>query len=313
MDRFDSLRLFTRIVELGSFTRAAGELGVPRASATHAIKALEQRLGSRLLERTTRQVRVTADGRIYYDCCSHLLAELDEVEASLSGAVREARGVLRVDLRGGAAAQLLLPHVDAFCSRHPLVDLVVSNGERLHDLMRGDVDCVVRAGETHEHAMVSHRIAALPQVVCASPGYLQQHGIPVKPDDLAHHIGVGWLQRQRDNEARLRLDSAEGVCNYRLRSRVGVSDDESYLLCALRGCGLIQLPRLQVEAPLRDGSLVEVLAAYTSPVLPVSLLYPSARRLAPAAQAFVDWALAVGGTYTAAASPAVLRHNQDGQ
>jgi DNA-binding transcriptional LysR family regulator len=309
MDRFDSLRLFTRIVELGSFTRAAGELGVPRASATHAIKALEQRLGARLLERTTRQVRVTADGRIYYDCCAHLLAELDEVEAGLSNAVREARGVLRVDLRGSAAAQLLLPQVDTFCRRYPQVDLVVSNGERLTDLLRDGVDCVVRTGDAHEHSMTSHRLAALPQIVCASPAYLDQYGVPGEPGDLAQHVGVGWLQRQRDNEARLRLGAGEGLRDYRLRSRVGVSDDESYVLCALRGCGLIQLPRLQVEAFLRDGSLVEVLSHCASPALPVSLLHPSTRRLAPAAQAFVEWAVAVGAAATAEAQHAPARRN----
>lgn len=294
MDRFDSLRLFTRIVELGSFTRAAGELGVPRASATHAIKALELRLGARLLERTTRQVRVTGDGRVYYDCCSHLLAELDAVEAGLSHTLREARGLLRIDLRGSAATQLLLPQIDAFCRLHPQVDLVVSNGERLTDLMRDGVDCVVRAGDAHEYSMTAHRLVALPQVVCASPDYLDRHGTPRDLDELAAHLGVGWLQRQREYEARLQFDAGSGVRDYRLRSRVGVSDDESYLLCALRGCGLIQLPRLQVDAWLRDGSLVEVLGAFTSPRVPVSLLHPSTRRLAPAAQAFVEWALAVG-------------------
>lgn len=309
MDRFDSLRLFTRIVELGSFTRAAGELGVPRASATHAIKALEQRLGARLLERTTRQVRVTPDGRVYYDCCAHLLAELEEVEASLSDTVREARGVLRVDLRGSAAARLLLPRIDTFCRQYPQVDLVVSNGERLTDLLRDGVDCIVRTGDVHEHAMTSHRLAELPQIVCASPAYLDQHGAPGEPGELARHLGVGWLQRQRDNEARIRLEADDGVRDFRLRSRVGVSDDESYLLCALRGCGLVQLPRLRAEPFLHDGSLVEVLPDWASPTLPVSLLHPSTHRLAPAARAFVEWAIAVGaaGADEPPASPE--RHN----
>jgi DNA-binding transcriptional LysR family regulator len=299
MDRFDSLRLFTRIVELGSFTRAAGELGVPRASATHAIKALEQRLGARLLERTTRQVRVTTDGRVYYDCCAHLLAELDAVEAGLSNTVREARGVLRVDLRGSIATQLLLPQIDAFCERYPQVDLVVSNGERLTDLMRDGVDCVVRAGDAPENAMTAHRLAALPQVVCASPDYLERHGVPQQPGDLADHLGVGWMLRQREYEARVQLDAGNGLRSHRLRSRVGVSDDESYLLCALRGCGIVQLPRLLVGTFLRDGSLVEVLVGYVSPAVTVSLLHPSAHRLAPAAQVFVEWATAVGAACSA--------------
>ncbi|WP_257387984.1 LysR family transcriptional regulator, partial [Tahibacter caeni] len=287
MDRFDSLRLFTRIVELGSFTRAAGELGIPRASATHAIKALERRLGVRLLERTTRQVSVTQDGRFYYDCGSHLLYELDEVEASLSNAVREARGVLRLDLRGSVARQLVLAQIDDFCRAHPQVDLVISNGERLADMLRDGVDCLVRAGEPPESSMTAHALAQLPQVTCASPAYLERHAELRAPDDLAAHVGIGWLQRQRDGEARLVLGDADAPREYRLRSRISVSDDESYLLCALRGGGLIQAPRLQVDAYLRDGSLVEVLAGFAPPPLRVALLHPATRRLAPAAQAFV--------------------------
>lgn len=305
MDRFDALRLFTRIVELGSFTRAAGELGVPRASATHAIKALEQRLGSRLLERTTRQVRVTADGRIYYDCCAHLLAELDDVEAGLSNTVREARGVLRIDLRGGAATQLLLPQIDDFCRRHPQVELAISNGERLADLLRDGVDCVVRAGDANELSMTAHPLAALPQAICASPAYLEQHGTPQQPDDLTTHVGVGWLLRQRDSEARVRLDLDGGPRDYRLRSRVGVSDEASYILCGLQGCGLMQLPRLQVETHLRDGSLVELLPQFASPPLRIALLHASARRLTPAAHAFVEWAMTRARTAAAQNSPAV--------
>jgi len=297
MDRFDSLRLFTRIVELGSFTRAAGELGIPRASATHAIKALERRLGVRLLERTTRQVNVTPDGRFYYDCGSHLLYELDEVEASLSHAVREARGVLRLDLRGSIARQLLLAQIDDFCRVHPQVDLVISNGERLADMLRDGVDCLVRAGEPPESSMTAHALAQLPQVTCASPAYLERHAELRGPDDLATHVGIGWLQRQRDGEARLVLGDDEAPREYRLRSRISVSDDESYLLCALRGGGLIQAPRLQVETHLRDGSLVEVLAAFAAPPLRVALLHPATRRLAPAAQAFVDWAIARCAAY----------------
>ncbi|HVH36647.1 LysR family transcriptional regulator [Tahibacter sp. UC22_41] len=291
MDRFDSLRLFTRIVELGSFTRAAGELGIPRASATHAIKALERRLGVRLLERTTRHVSVTPDGRLYYDCGSQLLHELDEVEASLSNVVREARGVLRLDLRGSVARQLVLAQIDDFCRVHPQVDLVISNGERLADMLRDGVDCLVRAGEPPESSMTAHALALLPQVTCASPAYLERHAELHGPDDLAAHLGIGWLQRQRDGEARLVL-GGEAPREYRLRSRISVSDDESYLLCALRGGGLIQAPRLQVESHLRDGSLVEVLTGFAAPPLRVALLHPATPRLAPAAQAFVDWAVA---------------------
>ncbi len=292
MDRFDSLRLFTRIVEFGSFTRAAAELGIPRATATHAIKALEHRLGTRLLERTTRQVHVTPDGQAYYDFCAHLLVELEQIESSLSRVASEPRGVLRVDLRGSVATQLLLPWIDEFCRQHPQIELVISNGERLADLLRDGIDCLVRTDAPCESSMATHGLAVLPQLLCASPAYLRRYGEPLQPADLAAHVGIGWLQRQRESEARIRLHCGDAQHDYRLRKSISVSDSESYLICALRGCGLAQLPRAHVEAHLRDGSLVEVLAAFASPPLRVSLLHPAPRRLAPAAQAFIDWAMA---------------------
>jgi len=292
MDRFDTLRLFTRIVEFSSFTRASAELRIPRATATHAIKALEHRLGTRLLERTTRQVRATPDGQAYYDFCAHLLTELEHIESSLSQLVSEPRGVLRVDLRDSVATRLLLPHIDEFVQLHPQVELVISNGERLADLLRDGVDCLVRTDAPYESSMATHTLALLPQLLCASPAYLERYGEPQRPEDLSAHVGIGWLQRQHESEARIRLRSGDLQHDYRLRKGISVSDGESYLICALRGCGLAQLPRAHVESHLRDGSLVEVLGAFASPPLRVSLLHPAPRRLAPAARAFVDWATA---------------------
>lgn len=297
MDRFDSLRLFTRIVELGSFTRAAAELGLPRATATHAIKALERRVGTRLLERTTRQVRVTPDGRTYYDCCAQILIDLDRVEASLVRAVRELRGVVRVDLRCRIAAQLLLPQIDAFCANYGQIELAFSDGERLADLLHEAVDCSVRADLADEAATDAQLLALLPQAVCASPQYLQRHGSPLQPEDLAAHRGVGWLRRRAAEASTIRLVAGTTLQDYRLRSSIAVSDAESYLICGLRGCGLIQLPRLQLEPFLRAGSLVEVLGQSPSPPLRLFLLPPATRRPTPSAQAFIDWALVACAAY----------------
>src|SRR5690606_16678025 len=136
MDRFDSLQLFTRIVELGSFSRAAAALDIPRATATHAIKELEGRLGTRLLDRTTRHVRPTPDGQAFYERCVHVLSELDDAESSLRHLAANPRGVLRVDLHGTHATQVILPRIDEFRARYPGLDLVVSGGDRLVDLVR---------------------------------------------------------------------------------------------------------------------------------------------------------------------------------
>ena len=156
MDRLDSLRLFTRIIELGSFSRAADDLELPRATATHAIQALEARLEARLLERTTRQVRPTLDGQAFYERCVQILTELEDAESSLRHASINPRGTLRVDLHGTHATDIVLPRIDEFRSRYPGIDFVVSSGDRLVDLVRDGIDCVVRAGSPGDPARPAH-------------------------------------------------------------------------------------------------------------------------------------------------------------
>jgi DNA-binding transcriptional LysR family regulator len=289
MDRFDSFQLFTRIVELGSFTRAAGALGLPRATATHAIKELEARLGARLLERTTRQVRPTLDGQAFYERCVQLLADLDDAESSLRTIAANPRGTLRLDLHGTHATRIVLPRIDEFRSRYPQIDLVVSSGDRLVDLVREGIDCVVRAGTPRDSSLVARRLAVMPEVICASPEYLQYFGTPQHPDELSSHQAVGFFASSHDRNYPFELVVDDQVREFELGGWITVNDAESYVRCALRGCGLIQLPRFHVEDELRDGQLVEVLGNWSSAGLPVSAMYPLHRQLSPRVRVFVDW------------------------
>ncbi|WP_049621136.1 LysR family transcriptional regulator [Frateuria defendens] len=294
MDRLDALQLFVRIVESGSFTRAAGWLDIPKATATHAIKALEARLGVRLLERTTRQVRPTQEGLAFYERCRHLLDELADAEASLHHVATNPRGTLRLDLHGTHATQIILPRIDAFRRQYPHIELVISSGDRLVDLVREGVDCVVRAGVPRDSSLAARRLAVMPEAVCASPAYLAEHGTPRHPDQLADHVAVGFFSSNHDLRYPFEFVLDGEVRRYDLASRVTVNDAESYVVCALRGCGLVQLPRWSVEEHLREGRLVEVLTDFPSPGLPVTALYPQHRQLAPRVRVFVDW---VAGIY----------------
>ncbi|VFS88312.1 D-malate degradation protein R [Raoultella planticola] len=192
MDKFDTLLLFTRIVELESFSQAADQLGIPRATASNAIKALENNLECRLLERTTRHVRTSLDGRAFYERCVHILSELDDAESSLRHTIVRPRGILRVDLHGAHATRIVLPRIDEFHIEYPDIQLVISSGDRLVDLVREGVDCAVRAGKLHDSSLVARHLATMPQVICASPTYLQQHGRPLSPDDLMSHQCVNF-------------------------------------------------------------------------------------------------------------------------
>ncbi|CCN18400.1 LysR family transcriptional regulator [Bordetella bronchiseptica] len=289
MDRFDSLQLFTRIVELGSFSRAAAALDIPRATATHAIKQLEASLGARLLDRTTRHVRATPDGQAFYERCVHVLSELDDAQSSLQRVASNPRGLLRVDMHNTHATKIVLPRIDDFRARYPGIDLVVSGGDRLVDLVREGIDCVIRAGNPRDSSLVARRLAVMPQVICASPEYLAAFGAPRHPDELPAHRVVKFFAASAAVDYPLELRIGGEIRAFALNGWISVSDAENYVVCALRGCGLIQLPRFHVEDDLRAGRLVEVLSDWPSPDLPVSALYPSHRHLSPRVRVFVDW------------------------
>ncbi|PTY37621.1 transcriptional regulator [Saccharospirillum sp. MSK14-1] len=289
MDRLDAFALFCRIVELGSFTQAAEALNVPRATATQAIKDLETRLGARLLERTTRQVKPTPDGDHFYRHCLSILAELDDAEASLRQSTTDPGGVLRLDLHGSHATNIVLPNIDDFHRRYPRIDIRLSSGDRLVDLVAEGIDCVIRSGHPRDSSLVIKRLAVIPEVMCASPAYLHQHGTPKHPDDLRHHHAVGFFSRGYDSSYPFECRLNGEVKEYDLPNWISVNDAQTYIASALAGCGLIQLPRLDTQKHLDSGALVEVLADYPSPGIPVSVLYPSQRHLAPRVRVFVDW------------------------
>lgn len=289
MDQLDALRLFMRIVETRSFTRAANGLNIPRATATHAIQQLEARLGARLLERTTRQVRTTLDGQAFYERCVHILSELEAAEASLRPAAAKPRGVLRVDMPSIHASHIVLPRVDDFHRRYPGIELVLGSGERLVDLVREGVDCAIRAGTPSDSTLIARRLAVMPQVICASPDYLAQAGTPQHPKELANHHAVKFFSGSGATDDTLDLLIEGKVQAFAMGGWMSVNDAGSYAACALSGCGLIQVPRYHIENALQEERLVEVLSEWPSPGMPVSALYPHRRHLSPRVRVFVDW------------------------
>jgi DNA-binding transcriptional LysR family regulator len=289
MDRLEALRLFVRIVETSSFARAADGLDVPRATATHAIKQLEASLNTRLLERTTRHVRPTLDGQAFYERCVQVLAELDDAESALRHVASNPSGILRVDMHGTHATRIVLPNIDEFHARYPNIALVVSSGDRLVDLVREGVDCVVRGGVSRDSTLVARRLADVPQVICASPDYVARHGMPTHPAELAAHRVVRFVANSGLTDYPVELVVDGKLQAFRLNGWIAVSDAEHYVTCALRGCGLIQLPRYHVEDELRAGHLVELLADWQSPTVPISAMYPYRRQLSARVRVFVDW------------------------
>jgi DNA-binding transcriptional LysR family regulator len=288
MDRLDQMRLFVRVVERRSFTAAAADLGMSRSTATEALKILETHLGARLLERTTRHVAPTLDGQDYYSPCLAILSELDEAESALKGA--EPRGLLRVDAPGLLTRTFLLPHLPGFLERHPLIDLHLGQGDRLVDLVREGVDCVIRVGEPADSGMMLRKLGTIDEVTVASPAYLSRHGMPQSPLDLDGHCMVGFVSSRTGEVLPLEFTVAGVTRNVRLPSRVTVNDADTMADLARLGFGLIQAPRYRFAEDLAHGRLVEVLADTPPSSTPLSALYPQNRQLAPRLRVFLDWA-----------------------
>jgi len=287
MDRFDAMRVFTRIVERRSFTLAAQDLGLPRSTVTEAVKQLEARLGVRLLQRTTRHVSATLDGEAYHRRCVSLLADLEDAEAAFSGA--KPRGLLRVDLHGTLARHFLLPALPAFLERYPDLQLHIGEGDRLVDLVREGIDCVLRVGEPQDSAMVGRRIAMLEEATWASPDYLGRHGTPRTPDELAGHRIIGFVSSATGSVLPLEFTIEGAPRRVTLPATVSVTGAETYVALARLGLGLIQVPRYHLAVDLASGSLVEVLKDYPPSPTPVSVLYPQSRQLSPRVRVFIDW------------------------
>jgi DNA-binding transcriptional LysR family regulator len=288
MDRLDAIRVFTRVLERRSFTRAAEDLGLPRSSVTEAVKGLEARLGVRLLQRTTRHVGATLDGEAYYQRCLLLLADFEDAEGAFAGA--KPRGPLNVNVHGTLASHFVVPHLPDFLARYPDIELHLSEGDRYVDLLREGVDCALRVGSLGDSDLVARRLALLEETTCAAPSYLERHGVPVSVDALDGHRMVGF--RSSATGGVLPLDftvAGEATREVLLPAVLTVSGAEAYAAAARAGLGLIQAPRYRLEADFRRGALVPLLTDNPPTPTPVSALYPRAKHLSPRLRVFIDW------------------------
>jgi LysR family transcriptional regulator for bpeEF and oprC len=289
MDRFNAMRVFTRIVELGGFARAADSLQLPRASVTILIKQLEAHLGVQLLQRTTRQVSPTLDGAAYYQRCIRLLADLEETEAVFSAARNNPRGTLRVDMPAGIGRLIVIPALPEFTTLYPLIELEIGLNDRPVDLIREGVDCVVRGGLSLDDSLVARPLALMDQVTCASLEYLQRNGRPQCLDDLIGHQVVEYFSSTSGKRYGLEFQVGDELRLIDLPKQVSVNSADGYLAACEAGYGLVQTPYYHVARQLREGSLCEILRDIPPPGLPLTALYPPHRQLSQRVRVFVDW------------------------
>lgn len=283
------MQLFARIVRLGSFTKAAAELDIPRATATQTIKQLEARLGVRLLARTTRHVAATEEGLAYHQRCTAILADLERAEQAFTESALKPQGKLRIDLSGTLWRHVLAPMLPEFCERHPRITVDVSVQDRRVDLVKEGVDCALRIGTLPDSSLVGRRLTDLPQLTCASAGYVARHGRPGSPDELAAHRMVAYVSASSGKAVPLEFQVDGRLTSLNLASTVAVHNGDAYVAAGEAGFGLIQVPYYHVQRQLEAGTLVELLPRFRPPSLPLSVLYPAQRHLPLRVRVFVDW------------------------
>nr|WP_218170265.1 MULTISPECIES: LysR family transcriptional regulator [unclassified Pseudomonas] len=281
------MKVFVRIYERSSFTLAADDLNLPRATLTHTLNQFEAWLGTRLLERSTRRVRPTLDGEAYYLRCVQLLAELEEAELAFRSVAPKGR--LRVDLHGTLAKYFVIPALPQFMARYPEIELSISEADRFVDLIAEGVDCVLRAGTLGDSALIGRRVATLRQVTCASPAYLRKYGEPKRLADLGEHRAVNYVSRTTAKLFPFEFMVDGQVQEVTIEGALSVFGAEIYAASAVAGLGIIQCPHYRIAELIDQGVMQEILIDTPPPPMPVSVLYPQNRHMSPRVRVFVDW------------------------
>ncbi len=291
MDQIQAMRIFVRVVEAGTFTRAADSLNLPKATVTKHVQALEERLRVKLLNRTTRRVTVTPDGAAYYDRTVRLLTDLDDIEASMTNARANPRGRLRIDVGTSVAQLLIIPQLAEFHARYPDIQLDLGVSDRTVDLIGDNVDCVIRGGELSDQSLVARRIGNLEFITAAAPAYLERKGTPTHPLEIEEkHASVIYFSPQSGRHYPLEFRRGDESIDITGPYQLSVNEANAYVTSIVAGLGIGQITSWQAQRYLASGALVQLLPDWTQPLLPVYVVYPPNRHLSAKVRAFVDWA-----------------------
>ncbi|MBS7699661.1 MULTISPECIES: LysR family transcriptional regulator [unclassified Chelatococcus] len=289
MDRIDLFRIFTRVVDCSSFTRAAAILGLPRSSVSAAVLELENRVGARLLHRTTRKVSPTQDGLDFYKRCLRLVADVEEAENLFRQTDAGLTGKLRVDVPARIGRLIIAPALPDFLNRHPGVDIDLGVTDRAINLIEDSIDCVLRVGTLNDSGLIARPIGKLPLLNVASPAYLDRCGVPKSPADLASHWAVNYASPSNGRVDNWEWVEGDTLRAMPMRGRVTVNSAEAYIACCLAGLGLIQIPAYDVKRHVEAGELIAVMPDHRAEPMPMTLLYPHRQHLSRRLQVFADW------------------------
>ncbi|MDB5885161.1 MAG: transcriptional regulator, LysR family [Polaromonas sp.] len=290
MDKFSAMQAFVRVVEAGTFTKAAESMGLPKPSVTRLIQELEKELDTKLLNRTTRKVTVTVDGAAYYEQASRLLGEVHDLEASMSRAKASPRGKLKVDIPSSLGLAVIIPALPDFYARYPDIQLELGVSDRPVDILAENVDCVIRGGEILDQSLVARRIGEVYLLSCASPAYLKRHGMLAHPSELDDaHYSIRYMSARNGKPYTFNMYKDGEVVEPGGRHQLSVNDSNAGVTAALAGLGVLHTLSFLVQDHISSGALEPLFADWCTKPKPIYVVYPPNRHLSNKVRVFVDW------------------------
>jgi DNA-binding transcriptional LysR family regulator len=290
MNQLLAIRAFARVVEAGSFTKAADSLDMPNATLSKLVQELEAHLAVRLLQRTTRRVTVTPEGQLYYEKTNLILRNLEDVDISFNVARSKPRGHLRVDVGGSTASDVLIPALPDFMARYPDIRVDLGVSDRSVDMVSDNVDCVIRGGALDNSSLVARPVGQAAMVTCATPEYLKQYGVPAYPDELKNgHRLVAYVLAQSGRAMPFRFLREGEKSEIKVEHRVGVNESNGHMAAGMAGLGIIQTFAYAARPALADGTLVEILKPWRPAPYPFHVVYPQNRHVPHRLRVFIDW------------------------
>ncbi|MDN3219742.1 LysR family transcriptional regulator [Pseudomonas nunensis] len=296
MDTLDAMSIFTRVVERGSFSAVARELGLSQPTISKQIGSLEKRLGGRLFARSTRNLSLTDEGQRYYEHCRQILAAVDNAEHSFLTGQERVAGPLRIASSGSFGRIQIAPRLHGFLQKHPEVTIDLQLSDENVDLVSEGIDVAVRIGELKDSSLIARQIGLTKRRVFAAPGYLEQNGVPATPDELSAHNCLVFNQLEHFDS--WRFEHAGEWQSVQVKGNVRSNNSEAIRQMVLSGLGLSLSPSWLFREDLQAGRVVAVLDGYTPSWLPIHAVFPPDRRQSARVRAFTDYlrdAFAVDG------------------
>ncbi len=293
MESLSALRTFIRVVESENFSDVGRQLGVAPSSVSRQINDLEQSLGIRLFQRTTRRLSLTEAGELYYDRTTRIINELDEAKLALSELDGKPTGILRLNVPGSLSRRHIIPVITAFQKKYPAVEIVLLASDQLMDMIEHRIDLTVRLGRLSDSSLVARKIASGKRVVCTSKDYIKKAGCPESPCDLDQHNCLTFRSNPGVNSWKFRNKKGT-VSEVRVSGNLYANDGESLVAAASEGHGIILVPEWLVSCELKEKTLMPILNSYRAvpKETPMYALYPKQRYLAPKVRVFIDFMVA---------------------